>query len=203
MIDPHQILAFGQVVVLDLSMAGDNAMVVGMAAAGLPPEKRRSAVLAGIAGATVLRILFALFAVQILHLTGLLIAGGLLLLWVGWKMYDELRHARKMVTRITNKTAAPEAVPVKSFKVAVQQIIIADVSMSLDNVLGVAGIARDEVWILVGGLTLSVMMMGLASTLVARLAARHNWVAYLGLAIVMYTALSMIADGIMDVLQTY
>jgi YjbE family integral membrane protein len=181
-----------QILLLDLSMAGDNALVVGMAAAGLEINQRHQAVIFGIVGATVLRILFAIFAVQIFHLTGLLIAGGLLLLWIAWRMYRDLRHAKH---EEMHRSLEPKRIP-KKLSTAVWQIIAADISMSLDNVLGVAGIARDHLWVLATGLILSVALMGLASSFVARLAARHTWINYLGLAVVLYTAVRMIVDGL-------
>lgn len=192
---PHvsDLLALLQILLIDLSMAGDNALVVGMAAAGLPQDKRKHAVLAGIVGATVLRIIFAVFAVQILQITGLLAAGGLLLLWVSWKMYGELRHAQKM-RGTTQKVEETQAAP-KKLSAAIWQIIVADVSMSLDNVLGVAGVARDNITIMVIGLVLSVLMMGAASAVIARLAARYHWIGYLGLAVILFTAGKMIWDG--------
>jgi len=195
------LLALLQILMIDLSMAGDNALAVGMAAAGLPPEKRRRAVLAGIVGATGLRILFAVFAVQLLRVTGLLVAGGLLLLWVSWKMWGELKLAKQRGASGHEKS--DEGSPAsgverksKTLLAAIGQIIAADVSMSLDNVLGVAGVARDHLGILVAGLALSVLLMGVASAFVARLVARHHWVGYLGLAVILYTAATMIADGI-------
>lgn len=191
----NELLALLQVLLIDLSMAGDNVLVVGLAAAGLPPAKRHHAVMAGIAGATVLRILFALFAVQLLKIAGLLAAGGLLLLWVSWKMYEELRHAKKIREAGEEPALKPAEIEHKKLSSAIWQIIAADLSMSLDNVLGVAGVARDHAWILVAGLSLSVVLMGVASTFVARIAARHSWIAYIGLAVVFYTALNMIWDG--------
>jgi YjbE family integral membrane protein len=176
-------------------MAGDNVLVVGLAAAGLPVARRHHAVMAGIAGATILRILFALFAVQLLKIAGLLAAGGLLLLWVSWKMYEELRHAKKIRDAGGQQNSTPLEIKPKKLSSAIWQIVVADVSMSLDNVLGVAGVARDHVWVLVAGLSISVVLMGVASTYVARIAARHSWIAYVGLAVVFYTALNMIWDG--------
>lgn len=196
-----ELLIFLQIALIDLSMAGDNALVVGMAAAGLPTDKRHKAVLAGIAGATVLRILFAIFAVQILHVTGLLAAGGLLLLWVAWKMYEELRHAKKIENNSGEMSEQKfssldgQSNKPKTLTSAIGQIIVADVSMSLDNVLGVAGVARDHLWILAAGLSLSVLLMGAASAFVVRLVARHSWIGYLGLAVILYTALTMIGNG--------
>lgn len=189
------ILALVQIILIDLSMAGDNALVIGMAAAGLPADKRHKAVLAGIVGATVLRIIFAVFAVQLLHITGLLVAGGLLLLWVSWKMFRELQHAKHMKEQKTEASTPESGHPPKKLSAAIWQIIAADVSMSLDNVLGVAGVARDHMLMLFLGLALSVALMGLASSVVARFAAKHTWVGYLGLAIILFTALKMIWDG--------
>ncbi|MGE5506483.1 MAG: TerC family protein [Actinomycetota bacterium] len=177
------------VVVIDVALAGDNAIVVGMAAAGLDPSVRRRAILAGIAAAAVLRIVFALFTVQLLQIIGLMFAGGLLLLWVAWKLWRELR------TGHGDDNAAASAAPRKSFREAVTQIVVADVSMSLDNVLAVAGAARDHTWVLVAGLGLSVALMGLAAELVARLLQHHRWIAYVGLGIIVVVALRMIHDG--------
>lgn len=191
-----EILAFLQVILIDMSMAADNAIAVGLAASGLPKEKRHHAVLAGIGAATVLRILFALFAVEILHITGLLAAGGLLLLWVAWKMYRDIRHmhADKEAT-VSNASVTPP----KKLSNAILQIIMADVSMSLDNVLAVAGVARDHMWVLVAGLGLSVVLMGVAATYVAKLTHRYPWIAYVGVAIVFFAALNMMWDGGHDV----
>ena len=193
---PHltEILALLQIVLIDLSMAGDNAIVVGLAAAGLPAEKRKQAVMAGIVGATVLRIIFAVFAIQIMKITGLLAAGGLLLLWVSWKMYGELRHMNKMQAASHGVVEPPHAP--KKLSSAIWQIIVADVSMSLDNVLGVAGVARDNIWIMASGLVLSVLLMGVASAFVTRLVARHTWIGYLGLAVILFTAVKMVVEGV-------
>ncbi len=185
-----EILAFLQIILIDISLAGDNAIAVGMAAAGLPKEQRHKAVLAGIGAATALRILFAIFAVQILHITGLLVAGGLLLLWVAWKMYQEIRAMQ--AGRHAGSHTKPAA---KKLSEAIFQIVVADVSMSLDNVLAVAGVARDHIAILVVGLALSVLLMGVAATFVAKLTQRYPWIAYIGLAIILFTAVNMIWDG--------
>jgi YjbE family integral membrane protein len=182
------IAAFLQVIMIDLVLAGDNAVVIGLAAAGLAPERRARAILVGIAAATVLRILFALIAVELLAIVGLLLAGGILLLWVAWKMARELRGQR-------HRDAAAAPAPRKSFAQAAWQIVLADVSMSLDNVLAVAGAARQHIEALVFGLGLSILLMGFAASLVARLLDRQRWLAYLGLAIVLYVALDMIWRG--------
>ncbi len=181
------VLDLVQIVLIDLSLAADNALVVGSAVATLPAAQRKKALTAGIAAATVLRIIMAFFAVQLLHITGLLAAGGLLLLWVGWKMFCEVRFLKPHVVIKTNDT--------QKLSAAVWQIIIADVSMSLDNVLGVAGIARDHMEELVLGLALSVALMGLVSSQIAKLTARYPKAGYVGIAIVIYTALRMIYDG--------
>ena len=177
-----------QIVLIDLSLAGDNALVIGMAVSGLSVERRNRAMTAGIVAATVLRIIMALFAVQLLRITGLLMAGGLLLLWVGWKMWREVR-ARKPSEQETAEAQN------RKFSAAVWQIVIADVSMSLDNVLGVAGVAREHMRELVLGLVLSVALMGIASTQIAKLSERYPQVVYGGIAIILYTALRMIYDG--------
>jgi YjbE family integral membrane protein len=194
--------AFLMVVGIDLVLAGDNAVVIGLAAAGLPKEQRGKAILIGVLAATVLRILFALVATQLLAIIGLLLAGGVLLLWVCWKMWRELR---------TPHSDDPEAIagkdldgdgliagkPIvkKTLRQAVIQIVIADVSMSLDNVLAVAGAAHEHPWILVFGLALSVVLMGVAATFIARLLNKHRWIAYIGLAIILYVSLHMMWDG--------
>ena len=201
--------ALMQVVAIDLVLAGDNAIVIGLAAAGLPREQRARAILVGIAAATVLRIIFAIAATQLLAITGLLLVGGLLLLWVCWKMYSELSAGHD------NGAAAAEALseadlnhdgtvaggaPSKTFRQAAWQILIADVSMSLDNVLAVAGAAREHPGILVFGLVLSIALMGFAASFVARLLNRHRWIAYVGLAIILYVAGDMIWRGAQEVL---
>ena len=189
----NQITALVSVVLIDVVLAGDNAIVVGMAAAGLPPKSRRRAILIGIAAATVLRIAFAAIALQLLEIIGLSLAGGILLLWVAWKFYRELREtqaARGRGSAATSHAAAGEKTTAK----AVMQILVADISMSLDNVLAVAGVARTqaEPWVLFLGLILSVALMGVASTLVARLLTRHFWLSWLGLAVIAGVALKMI-----------
>lgn len=188
------------VIAIDVALAGDNAIVVGMAAAGLPAEQRKRAIVVGIAAAALLRIVFAIFTVQLLQVVGLMFAGGLLLLWVSWKLWRELVGGAEEEREEAEGEQALEGeeVPVqkgKSFREAVTQIIVADVSMSLDNVLAVAGAAREHTWVLVVGLALSVALMGLAASIVARLLQRHRWVAFVGLAIILYVAVTMIWDG--------
>jgi YjbE family integral membrane protein len=191
------LIVFSQIVVIDIALAGDNAVAIGMAASGLGPEQRHRAIGRGIAVAALLRILFAIFAVSLLHLTGFLAAGGLLLLWVCWKMYGEIRHAHRVHGKKAEGGEQFVAVPspAKTLSAAITQIAIADISMSLDNVLAVAGIARDHIVPLVLGLALSVVLMGAAAALVARLISRHRWISWLGLAIVLYTAGVMIWQG--------
>ncbi|MFA9229858.1 MAG: hypothetical protein RIR95_1578 [Pseudomonadota bacterium] len=197
-------MALLQVIGIDLVLAGDNAIVIGLAAAGLPKELRSKAILVGIAAATIMRIGFALITTQLLAIVGLLLAGGLLLLWVCWKMWKELRdgsHEENMAEEAltgddlnADGTVAGGA-PKKTFAQAAWQIVIADVSMSLDNVLAVAGAAKDHPTVLVIGLALSIAMMGLAASFIARLLNKHRWIAYVGLAIIVYVALKMMWEG--------
>lgn len=211
-----ELIALGQVIMIDLVLAGDNAIVVGMAAAGLPKEQRGKVILIGIAAATVLRILFALVTTQLLLIIGLTLAGGLLLLWVCWKFWRELVHQRRERLRQAAKArreltkderrelaepeeALPGAAPAKTMRQAIVQIVIADVSMSLDNVLAVAGAAREHTWVLIIGLVLSVGLMGAAATIIANLLKRFHWIAYVGLAIILWVAIDMIWRGSMEV----
>ena len=187
------IAAFLQVIMIDLVLAGDNAVVIGLAAAGLPPHQRRRAIMVGIVAATLMRIGFALIAVRLLAIIGLLLAGGILLLWVSWKMWRELQTQTQGGDEGTANGAAH-----KTFAQAVWQIVLADVSMSLDNVLAVAGAARDHLEALVFGLSLSILLMALAANLIARMLTRHRWIAFVGLAIVLYVALDMIWRGAME-----
>ena len=182
-----------QVVVIDLVLAGDNAVVIGLAAAGLPASQRGKAILIGIGAATLLRILFALVTTQLMQIVGLLLAGGILLLWVCWKMWRELRAAAHETTA-ADGTGGTEA-PRKTLWQATTQIIVADVSMSLDNVLAVAGAAREQPIVLVFGLALSIAMMGAAATFIARLLQNHRWIAYVGLAVILYVAIDMTVRG--------
>ena len=189
-----QITALAFVVVIDVVLAGDNAIVVGLAVGGLPAERRRRAIVIGIAAATVLRIVFAFVALQLLDVIGLAFAGGLLLLWVAWKLFRELRQSQT-AHPATHAPGTPRRQ--KTMRQAVTQIVIADLSMSLDNVLAVAGVARTQAapWVLVAGLVLSVALMGLASHLIARLVARYPNLSWLGVAIIAVVALRMIWAG--------
>jgi YjbE family integral membrane protein len=184
-----QVFALAQVLIIDLVLAGDNAIVVGLAVAGLPVVQRRRAILLGVGAATALRIVFAFVTLELLAIIGLLLAGGLLLLWVCWRMYRELRPSHRQ------RDAAEKAPPAKTLGQAMLQITLADLSMSLDNVLAVAGAAREHPWVLVLGLGVSVVLMGAAAALVARLLERYRWLAWIGLAIVLYIALRMIWEG--------
>jgi YjbE family integral membrane protein len=200
--------ALFQVIMIDLVLAGDNAIVIGLAAAGLPREQRGKAILVGIAAATVLRILFAGVTTQLLQIVGLLLAGGILLLWVSWKMWRELRSgahhdadALDDLESAGSDAAGPASNgrPVKTFGQAAWQIVVADVSMSLDNVLAVAGAAREHPTVLIFGLILSIALMGLAASLIARLLQQHRWIAYVGLAIIVYIAGDMIWRGALEI----
>jgi YjbE family integral membrane protein len=200
-----QLYAFVSVVIIDLVLAGDNAIVVGLAASGLPREKQRRVIMLGIVLALVFRVVFALVAVQLLAIIGLLLAGGLLLLWVAWKMWREL-HPRDGASAVADadevaEFEAPGGAPpgTKKTSTAIWQIAAADVSMSLDNVLAVAGAARDHMVMLVFGLVLAVALMGVAATFIAKLLARHHWLSYLGLAIITLVALTMIWEGAAEV----
>jgi len=204
--DPGTFGALFQVIMIDLVLAGDNAVVIGLAAAALPHGMRRKAIVIGIGAATLLRIAFAFIAVQILAIVGLLLAGGILLLWVCWKMWQETRaqeaHARAQHAMANGAMAEAGRIgpkPAKTMQQAVMQIIVADVSMSLDNVLAVAGAAQHHLEALVFGLVLSVALMGFASAFIANLLDRHRWIAYLGLAIIFVVALRMIYNGLDDV----
>jgi YjbE family integral membrane protein len=192
--------ALVQVILIDLVLAGDNAIVIGLAAAGLPKEQRGKAILVGVAAATGLRIVFAAIATWLLALIGLLLAGGILLLWVCWKMWRELRVSSDGAGTGAHLGAhAANGTPGKTFAQAAWQIVIADVSMSLDNVLAVAGAAREHPLVLVFGLGLSVALMGLAASFIARLLHRFRWIAYVGLAIILYVAARMIWEGSTEV----
>jgi YjbE family integral membrane protein len=204
----QEVTALFQVILIDLVLAGDNAIVIGLAAAGLPLEQRTKAVLIGIVAATLLRISFALATTQLLQVVGLVLAGGVLLLWVSWKMFRELRTSRgekegalEVVGRtdINADGTIAKSAPRKSFAQAATQIVVADVSMSLDNVLAVAGAAREHMTVLVLGLGLSVALMGVAASYIARLLHAYKWIAYAGLLMILYVAVEMIYRGLQEV----
>jgi YjbE family integral membrane protein len=199
--------ALVEVVLVNLVLSVDNAIVVGMAVAGLPAARRLRVMAMGIGGATLLRIVFAAFTVQLLRVTGLMLVGGLFLLWVCWKLWSELRGGR-LTEGVTGGDAPAggagvaggvEVAP-KTMREAVVEIIVADVSMSLDNVLAVAGAAREHIAVLVFGLVLSIAFMGIAAAVLARLLNRYHWIAYVGLAVIVYVSFKMIWDGARDVL---
>jgi YjbE family integral membrane protein len=194
--------AFLQVVMIDLVLAGDNAVVIGLAAAGLPESQRGKAILIGILAATTLRILFAGVATQIMQIVGLLLAGGILLLWVCWKMWRELRaSAKSMAADATIAGMKAQGMPGKTLLQATTQIIVADVSMSLDNVLAVAGAAREQPVVLIFGLILSIAMMGAAASFIARLLQNNRWIAYVGLLVILCVAVDMTIRGVADVAE--
>jgi YjbE family integral membrane protein len=207
LLDPHlvqQLSAFLAVVMIDIVLAGDNAVVVGTAAAGLPPRQQRQVIALGASLALVARIIFALLATQLLAIVGLLLTGGLLLLWVAWKMWRELEAdraaAKHEIPSVVPGIEATAALGQKTFRSAVIQVAVADISMSLDNVLAVAGAARDHPWIMVFGLVLSIALMAVAAGFIARLIDRHRWLAYAGLAVILVVALKMIWEGGHEVL---
>ena len=194
-----------EVIFINVVLSGDNAVVVGMAAAGTPAAIRRKVIFYGLAGAVALRVLLSLLAVQFLDIVGLLFVGGILLLWVCWKLYREIREgAAEHVGVETLADADDPTIVVESTKTlgdALWQIIIADVSMSLDNVLAVAGAAREHPWIMAGGLILSIALMGIAATVIARLLDRYRWLSWLGLVVIAYVALRMIWEGAWEIEQ--
>jgi YjbE family integral membrane protein len=201
-------IALGQVLLIDLVLAGDNAIVVGMAAAGLPPDQRRKAIFWGIVAATIMRIGFAAITTQLLAIIGLTLFGGLLLLWVCWKMYRELRQGHEQhagVEAISGHDTADGTggAKRKTLGQAIIQILVADVSMSLDNVLAVAGAAKEHLDVLVIGLAISVVLMGLAATFIARLLEKHRWIAWVGLLVILYVALEMIYAGSGEVMNFF
>ncbi|MEO5971950.1 MAG: YjbE family putative metal transport protein [Sphingomicrobium sp.] len=198
--EPAAFAAFVQVLMIDLVLAGDNAIVVGALAAGLPPEQRRKVILVGVIAALVLRVAFALVVTQLLQIVGLVLAGGLLLLWVAWKMWREIDH-------VGESAGSPEIEgdersgisSAKTFGSAVWAVAVADVSMSLDNVLAVAGAAREHPGILIVGLIFAVALMGLAANVIAKYIERYRWIAYVGLVVILWVALKMIWEGWHDV----
>jgi YjbE family integral membrane protein len=191
------VTAFLEILFIDIVLAGDNAIVVGALAAGLPAEQRKKVILIGVAAALVLRIAFALVVSQLLQIVGLVLAGGILLLWVAWKMYRELRRAGESAG--SEETAGDEhsgVKPARTFANAAWGVALADVSMSLDNVLAVAGAAREHPYVLVFGLVLSVLLMGVAANFIARYIERYRWIAWGGLLVILWVALKMIYEGV-------
>src|SRR3954453_5194207 len=196
LISAAALAAFIEILFIDIVLAGDNAIVVGALAAGLPAAQRKKVILIGVLAALVLRIGFALLVTQLLQIVGLVLAGGILLLWVAWRMYRELRH--KDESKGSEEVAGDEhsgLQPAKSFASAAWGVALADVSMSLDNVLAVAGAAREHPYVLVFGLVLSVLLMGAAANVIARYIDRYRWLAWAGLAVILWVALKMIYEG--------
>ena len=195
---PVWLQPLAMVLFIDVVLAGDNAIVVGMAAAGLPADQRKKAIFWGIIAATIMRIAFASITVQLLQIVGIVLAGGVLLLWVCWKMYRELRDGGSHDAEEHGDAAhggTADGAPRKTLRQAITQILVADVSMSLDNVLAVAGAAKDHPYILIIGLAVSVVLMGVAATLIARLLDKHRWIAWVGLLVILYVAFNMIWEG--------
>lgn len=196
---PSAMSAFIQVLLIDLVLAGDNAIVVGALAAGLPADQRRKVIIIGVLAALVLRIAFALVVTQLMAIVGLIFVGGVLLFWVAWKMWRELRHSGE-------SGGSPEVEgdehsglrPAKSFAGAAWAVAVADVSMSLDNVLAVAGAAREHPGIMIVGLIFAVALMGVAANIIAKYIERYRWIAYIGLAVIVYVAGKMIYEGWVD-----
>lgn len=198
LISPSALQALLEILMIDIVLAGDNAIVVGALAAGLPVDQRRKVIMIGVAAALVLRVAFALIVSHLLGIVGLILAGGLLLLWVAWRMYRELRD------QAGESPGSPEIAgdedsglrPAKSFASAAMGVAVADVSMSLDNVLAVAGAAREHPYVLVFGLILSVILMGIASNVIAKYIERYRWIAWVGIVVILWVAVKMIYDGI-------
>lgn len=188
-----------QVIAVDLVLAGDNAIVIGLAAAGLPDHLRQKAILVGIGAATVLRVTFATATAYLLSVVGLQLIGGLMLAWVCWKMWTELRAVAHEPHKQGETDDTEFTVKQKTFMMAATEIVVADVSMSLDNVLAVAGAAKEHTSVLIIGLILSIGLMGLAANLVARLLHKHRWIAYVGLGVIAYVTVTMIYHGLVEV----
>ena len=196
---PGAFAAFLQVLMIDLVLAGDNAIVVGALAAGLPAEQRKKVILIGVIAALVLRIAFALVVTQLMQIIGLILVGGLLLLWVAWKMWRELQHSGESHGSAEIDGDEHSGLrPAKSFAGAAWAVAVADISMSLDNVLAVAGAAKDHPGILIVGLIFAVALMGLAANVIAKYIERYRWIAYIGLLIIVYVAAKMVYEGWVD-----
>lgn len=202
-IDQSTVLAYLEVIAINLVLSGDNVIVIGMAAAGLAADLRQKAIFTGIAAAAIIRIVFAVIAVEILAVPGITLIGGLLLFWVCWHMFSELRASTgpAEIPDMAGEGAMAQARPPKKLSQAIIQIVVADLSMSLDNVLAVAGAAQENIDALIFGLVLSVVLMAVASTLVAKLLARYRWIGWIGLAIIVYVAVGMIVDGVEDLMK--
>lgn len=198
--DPATLAAVGSIIIIDIVLSGDNAIVIGMAVAGLPDHLRKKAIVIGIAVATILRILFAAVTLELLQIIGLTLAGGVLLMWVCWRMWREIREARAEQQRNSDDPANCPKRPVTSLRQALILIVVADVSMSLDNVLAVAGAANEDERVLVFGLLLSIALMAIAASFIAKLLQKHHWIAYVGLGVIFYVSLDMIWRGSSEVM---
>ncbi|HET6472702.1 MAG TPA: YjbE family putative metal transport protein [Pseudomonadales bacterium] len=196
-----ELSAFFQVILVDLVLAGDNAIVIAMVVANFPARQRAQLLMMGICAATVVRVVFAVATVHLMQIVGLMLAGGLLLLWVCWKLWREIESVRAMELSPAGIYGHTQPAPTKTVGRAITQIVIADVSMSLDNVLAVAGVARNHTWVLIFGLTLSIAFMGFCATVLARWLQRYHWIAYVGLLTILYVACAMVWDGSMEVVR--
>ncbi|HEY6598776.1 MAG TPA: TerC family protein [Pseudomonadales bacterium] len=197
-----ELSAFLQVILVDLVLAGDNAIIIAMVVANFPARQRAQLLMIGIGAATLVRIIFAIATVHLMQIVGLMLAGGLLLLWVCWKLWREIQSVKAMeLSPAGGAYAGTPAPPQRTVRQAITQIVVADISMSLDNVLAVAGIARDHTWVLVFGLALSVAFMGFCATLLARWLQKYPWIAYVGLLTILYVAGAMIWDGSVEVVR--
>ncbi len=213
-VDPRvlvEVLAFIQVVLIDIVMAGDNALAVGIAASNLPTDKRKTAILLGLIGAVIVRVGFVLITIRLFQVVGLVLAGGLLLLWVAQRMWrdllhqDKLAHAEHHLSNVTGIDIAKSTAPLPPQKIrkaslvsATIQILVADLSMSLDNILAVTGAARHHIWVLMFGLLFSIAAMGVAASVIAKVLNRVRWLGYVGVLIVLIVACRMIYDGAMQ-----
>lgn len=198
-----ELLVLGEVILINAVLSGDNAVAIGLAAAGLEEKFRVRAIVIGMVVATVLRVVFSVAFVQLMAVVGLKLAGGLLLCWVAWKMFQELEEARKEAAEDEAEPGVHHEHHHKTFAQAFTQILIADISMSLDNVLAVASLARNHLPILVVGLILSILFMGFAAMLIARLLEKHRWIGYVGLALIVYVAGDMVWDGGWEVFEAF
>jgi YjbE family integral membrane protein len=201
MISVGEITAFFQVILVDLVLAGDNAIVIAMVVASFPSRQRMQLLMIGIIAATAVRIVFAIMAVQLMQVVGLMLAGGILLMWVCWKLWREIETVRRFELSPAGINRSNPVPATKTVRQAIGQIVIADVSMSLDNVLAVAGVAREHTWVLVFGLVLSIAMMGFCATVLARWLQRYHFIAYLGLLTILYVACAMVWEGSVDTLH--
>ena len=197
--EPAAMSALLKVLIIDITLAGDNAIVVGALAAGLPADQRRKVIFIGVVAALVLRIFFALIVTQLLQVVGLVLAGGLLLLWVAWKMWRELHHGGESPG--SDEVQGDERsglASAKSFAGAAWAVALADVSMSLDNVLGVASASKDHPGIMIVGLLFAVALMGVAANVIAKVIERYRWIAWVGIAVILWVAVTMIYQGFVD-----